>query len=111
MSHTPGPWVVWGPSSNDGEAEVVSNQDGSKTVCWTADTYNEDEGEGEVTSEDQSNARLIAAAPELLSALKVLFEDWMTLVGKDLKELDEDVSQIWSHCEAVIAKAEGKANV
>jgi len=106
MSHTPGPWVVWGLSSNDGEAEVVSKQDGSKTICWTADTYNEVDGEGEVTSEDLSNARLIAAAPDLLAAL------W------ELVHYDEGSSEQGSYgeevlmrCKDAIAKAEGRPNV
>ena len=100
MSHTPGPWVVWGSSSNDGEAEVVSKKDGSKTICWTADTYNEVDGEGEVTSEDLSNARLIAAAPELLSALRYMVEN---------AESEGWSGLMLSDAVAAIAKAEGRA--
>jgi hypothetical protein len=52
---------------------------------------------------------LIAAAPELLAALKMVFEDWVTLVGDDLRENSEDVAGIWSLCESAIKKAEGRA--
>lgn len=100
MSHTPGPWVVWGVSSNDGEAEVISNADGSKTICWTADTYSEDEDDGLVTNEDLANARLIAAAPEMLIALKMCAER--------LGEMD--CGPEWEAARAAIAKAEGRAN-
>lgn len=54
------------------------------------------------------NAVLIAAAPELLDALKSLFADWVTLVGEDLKEQSDDVALLWKCCEDAIAKAEGR---
>lgn len=65
--HTPGPWRVEQESSNDGEAEVIAAAD--RTICWTADTWVDDDC-GVITDEDRANARLIAAAPELLAALK-----------------------------------------
>jgi hypothetical protein len=58
----------------------------------------------------EANARLIAAAPELLDALKSLFADWVTLVGEDLKEQSDDVSLLWKHCEETISKAEGSGH-
>ena len=101
MGHTPGPWTVWGMSSNDGEAEVVSNADGSKAICWTADTYNEDKDRGETTSEDKANAHLIAAAPELLAVLKDLW-GWEDVIEEWDKELHGQMR-------AAIAKAEGRS--
>ena len=68
MAHTPGPWRVGGTSGNTGEAEEIAA--GLRIIAWTADTYNEDEDEGEVTDEDRANARLIASAPEMLAALR-----------------------------------------
>jgi hypothetical protein len=59
--------------------------------------------------EYEANLNLIAAAPELLAALKMVFEDWVTLVGDDLRENSEDVAGIWSLCESAIKKAEGRA--
>jgi hypothetical protein len=68
MVHTPGPWVVEGESGNNGEAEVIVSD--KRTICWTACSLNEDD---DFTSdEDRANALLIAAAPELLAALKRL---------------------------------------
>lgn len=69
MAHTPGPWLIQGKSGNDGEAFVIGTS--GKVVCYTADTYDEEEDEGVITPEDQANATLIAAAPELLAALKL----------------------------------------
>jgi len=108
MSHTPGPWVVWGLSSNDGEAEVVSKQDGSKTICWTADTYNEVDGEGEVTSEDLSNARLIAAAPDMMTAL---IEAHTAITYMMSNDDCGGASNALEQVVAAIAKAEGRADV
>lgn len=108
MSHTPGPWVVWGVSSNDGESEVVSNRDGSKTICWTADTYNEDEDEGEATDEDLSNARLIAAAPELLEALEAAKGTIEYLLSNDDNGPAYNCLELIS---SAISKAEGRPNV
>jgi hypothetical protein len=65
--HTPGPWEVDSESSNDGEAEVVVAAD--RTICWTADTFSDEEG-AVITDEDRANGRLIAAAPELLASCK-----------------------------------------
>lgn len=72
MSHTPGPWAVGGESGNDGEAEEIVAAD--RTICWTADTFTDEEGAA-ITDEDRANARLIAAAPELLAACKYLLEN------------------------------------
>jgi hypothetical protein len=64
---------------------------------------------GHSADEQQANARLIASAPDLLDALEEIFHDWITLVGEDLREENEDVSRIWEKCEIVLAKAKGEA--
>ena len=111
MSHTPGPWKVWGMSSNDGEAEVVSNLDGSKTVCWTADTYNEDKDKGETTDEDLSNARLISAAPELLAVVRMAIDyanDTKERFGTNFTGDDaESYDNLMDAAADAISKAEG----
>lgn len=107
MTHTPGPWIVGGESSNDAESEFVCNADGSKTICWTADTYNEDKDEGEATDEDRANARLIAASPELLEALKAAVA---VMTGWSYASIaDAGDTETVRLCKAAIAKAEGRA--
>lgn len=71
MAHTPGPWIVAGEAGNTGEAFVIESDE--RTVCWTADSTEEEweeRGGALGTDEDRANARLIAAAPELLEALR-----------------------------------------
>lgn len=92
-THTPGPWWIENEKDNEGPWEI------SDCYGRTAEVY----GEGE---EGAANARLIAAAPELLDALKMAFEDWATLVGDDLD--NDDVASIWKNCCRAINKAEGK---
>jgi hypothetical protein len=60
--HTPGPWVVY-DDSNDGKTNRIEIAARGKTV---ARIYHS------VPEEDLLNARLIAAAPDLLEALKDL---------------------------------------
>lgn len=60
MSHTPGPWEIHPYADNEGD---IHGGDG-KLVCMMR--------EGDTAPEDDwsADARLIAAAPELLAALK-----------------------------------------
>ena len=69
--HTPGPWIGAGPSFGDPlpryTTEIVTereDEDGAATsICELPFHHHDDENE--------ANARLIAAAPELLEACKV----------------------------------------
>ena len=79
--HTPRPWSVGGESSNDGEAEVIVAAD--RTICWTADTFDDDEDCGVITDEDRANARLIAAAPEMLHACQAVANDLHRMLDGD----------------------------
>lgn len=65
--HTLAPWAISCRSGNDAEAFVI--EAAGRPICWTADTYDEDEGEGKVTAEDKANAFLISKAPELYNLL------------------------------------------
>lgn len=62
--HTPGPWMA--TVGNRGTLCVIS---GDAWICGELSN-----GNGEVPGEAEANARLIASAPELLSALKDLVE-------------------------------------
>lgn len=71
--HTPGPWMVDGPKAMDIRCRVhrVINSDrfpAAFVPAW------DQPGPGEVdgTSEARGNARLIAAAPDMLSALRAI---------------------------------------
>lgn len=68
--HTPGPWIGAGPSfggplplyTTEIITEWEDEDEGSPTICFLPFTHNDDENE--------ANALLIAAAPELLEALQ-----------------------------------------
>jgi len=83
--HTPGPWVVY-DDSNDGKTNRIEIAALGKTV---ARIYHS------VPEEDLPNARLIAAAPDLLEALLEL----------DAKP-EHTIS--WLKARAAIAKATGE---
>jgi hypothetical protein len=102
--HTPGPWAVAGESYNDHEAYVI--EAGGRTICWTASSL-DDAGIEVITAEDDANADLIAAAPELLIALKQI-ADWDPSAApsepKGLSIIDAiDIAR------AAIAKAKGES--
>lgn len=105
MSHTPGPWRVGGRSGNTGEAEEIVA--GLRVIAWTADTYNDEEDDGEVTDEDRANARLIAAAPELLAACRQSVN--ALNIAPRFRVGDTDSYAIASTLGRVISKAEGRS--
>lgn len=91
-AHTPGPWVI------DPCWDILGNtDDGNGMVCQVTT-------DGVPIAEASSNARLIAAAPELLEALSAL--DRMNR-GLDWCDPDEQARR-WSCARAAIAKAEGR---
>lgn len=61
MTHTPGPWLI-DPISDD-RVILLDNCDGAVGEVVYADTRN------------PADARLIAAAPDLLAALQTLLDD------------------------------------
>jgi len=92
MKHTPGPWSVYDQYSE--RPEIRGPEESGVLVCvmaaWgvAADT----------PSPTQANARLIAAAPELLALCKEWAKAW---------EEGEFSPDITSRMNAAIAKAEG----
>lgn len=96
-THTPGPWYI----------EEISNRDwqiNSDSRDWclleiTPAIYGESDS---LSDEDKANARLIAAAPDLLEALKSLVK---TLVDQDDEGMIEHAQQI-INARSIIAKIE-----
>ena len=76
MMHTPGPWAVWDHSSNgkhDGHYIVQQgNAAPALAIIWHSKSINPCVDLAEFVAEEDANARLIAAAPELLEALQQL---------------------------------------
>ncbi|MCW7544863.1 hypothetical protein N7I30_13730 [Aurantimonas litoralis] len=72
--HTPGPWLIREGFSTD-TLEVYPRRDGKPEIGSWAElaTVRSDYGNGDGdTAEGEANARLIAAAPDLLAALESL---------------------------------------
>lgn len=98
MSHTPGPWTLTEPSVI-GLADVLFGSarlrnDGCATIIASDGKYDE----------ARANAYLIAAAPELLDALKSFCGDMESLGGSPALGL----RTAYDHALTVIAKAEGR---
>jgi len=95
--HTPGPWEVYDQAIDDGEhygCSVKSTTD--KEADWVAqEIYNRDD------------ARLIAAAPELLEALKLVIDTWGNMPIPGLGKPGTSATAIDDIARAAIAKAEG----
>lgn len=95
--HTPGPWFAVG-----GWVEVERDDIADICSCCPEDFGQEHIGRN--YKEVMANARLIAAAPELLSALKEIVQ---SLADQDDEGMIEHTLQM-SNARAAIAKAEGK---
>lgn len=96
--HTPGPWLYirldeWSHSVATQHGELP---DGSPNL-WTVATVNKNR-----EPEHEANARLIAAAPDLLGALQAMLRMWDE--GGSLPGLVEGVI---TEANAAIAKANG----
>lgn len=67
--HTPGPWLVLAPYTGTSRYPIgVQRGDGAQ------DIIGEFNGQGGVGDEVTANARLAAAAPDLLAALELVYE-------------------------------------
>jgi len=110
--HTPGPWAVsQRPTAKDG----IEHANGFVAFVAIPRTVCDDREEGEswidmrtrtegarlaVADEQRANARLIAAAPDLLAVLREALDFPLITEGSDW----------WTRVRTAIAKAEGKAS-
>ena len=103
--HTPGPWTTPG---TDGNERVISAQVKGRfrTIAHVYAPYAD---KVESVDERDANASLIAAAPDLLDALKCLVDNWieMYLAEGDTLE-DANRHDCIINASAAIAKAEGR---
>lgn len=97
--HTPGPWRIEQP--NDYTPHIWITAEGNPSIA-KIETCDYDDGLGErLTDQDQTNARLISAAPEMLEALETI---------ADFAPGNGDVCEIIAkRARAAIAKATGES--
>jgi hypothetical protein len=92
MKHTNGPWAVSKPREFLGLATLEVSND--LTPVWIAQVLFEQK-------HGEANGRLIAAAPDMLAALKLASVNWDTKSQKQ-------AAKAWKAIQAAIAKAEGE---
>jgi hypothetical protein len=101
---TPGPWGVLPYSEGDDVIQIISGEPtykgGTVSATWVAelDASSLEGGPGE----NEANARLIAAAPDMLAALNAI-RVWMK--NHDRSEHEQ---KIYDAIRVVIARAEGQ---
>lgn len=104
--HTPGPWHCDDVHPDSGSIMIGSAKDWVCVMCHKPDDYAAERGDDEENERQTlSNARLIAAAPELLEALSKL----VLHVGhySSMPHAHHDAARDMANARAAIAKAEG----
>ena len=112
--HTPGPWAVGNRYSETG----VFSADGETLVANTHSSQRNFDRDAQVT-EQHANARLIAAAPDLLEALRGLVAEHLPDAEANFEYLSREGNHAqleqeecdlrkWQAARAVIAKATGE---
>lgn len=97
MSHTPGPWVGGLQISSSSGSRIIAHiQTKEKKLQGYSNTN------GVNPCEAKANAKLIAAAPELLTSLISLADHVDKLEGERI------CSGVWMQAKAVIKKATGE---
>src|SRR5688500_2102326 len=99
--HTPGPWFVERGTIVRYDREANPSHWRSPAVCHTGMTH----GMGVAGLEDEANARLIAAAPDLLAALR---EVGRLRLATSEGSLRVRADRMWEIARQAIAKAEGR---
>ena len=93
--HTPGPWLV------EGRTVYALNDDGyNRFSALVQDAHTPGD-------ELEANARLIAAAPELLEALEDIANDYAERFDMDSQSTNPGMKVVVENARAAIAKARG----
>ena len=105
MKHTPGIWQINNEEGNIGAIEIQSKDDLNATLVLVY---------GRTKELRESNARLIAAAPELLEALESLTEEFaddiaVRIEGTVFQNQPNSIYHAIAKGKAAIAKAKGHA--
>ena len=97
--HTPGPWIVAETTWEDGIPEtVISGLNGSAGIAVAIEF-------AQIPEMRDANARLISAAPELLSVAQGFRRKLATYVS--VYPGDKELRRLLGYCDAAIAKATG----
>jgi hypothetical protein len=100
--HTPGPWAVRDHWADEGAFEVYPTRGGEPKIGqWSALAEVPEYGPNDAP-EAEANARLIAAAPDLLEALELMLENL------DAMYVVSPASSAHKKARAAIAKATGE---
>lgn len=107
--HTPGPWVMKEYGGKDSRFTfAVTAPDDNSVVAEVARVFlRTSVVNGEDIERDRANARLIAAAPDLLAELKSLLDMPAACISDD--EIIENKKRRLA-AQAVVAKAEGHSS-
>ena len=101
VKHTPGPWII----GNSGTSVYALGDEGSNRFYLHIDTWVDRKHQSEKSvAEAEANAHLIAAAPDLLAALRA-FDHGETVHGTH----SPGVACTQCAARRAIAKAEGRA--
>jgi len=101
MKHTPGPWI------REGSLVYALNERGRDRMCMNIHVYTS-AIDGAEPGEAEANARLIAAAPEMLEALQRFVE----VDACDCHTRKNEAGPCaWCQAKAATAKAEGWVNI
>lgn len=123
--HTPGPWQAGEPVTSDGHTVYVRISCGDQDISTTSvyghrpdgvvagrayvDRFGTERHPPHVSEQEcHANARLIAAAPELLDALRMAQGEMVTLVARLTPEYAKGVRAVLDAAKEVMAKVEGK---
>lgn len=95
--HTPGPWKAIGNPYSDKARDVIA-PNGNRIAALNGAAF-------DYSSEVAANARLIASAPDLLTALENMVAHFPFWASKlEMKQIDRDAVAL---ARAAIAKAKG----